>query len=638
MNLDISEHLAYNQYKEKLNDIFTKLDEVLYLSNTIDYKKITILLAEIVQNFDYFKHHKEKLAAEAAEEAKAAEEMVVAEVAEVAEETGEVVLAKADTVATTGGKRGRRKIKGGVEETPEIPVAIPVATPVAIPVATEKIEAIPVAIPVATPVATEKIEAPYSKIDEGFTESIKNIKEGEEYKRLVSYIDTTKERINNKGTKLMEKVKDFIKEYLQNPERNSMIDADYIKQHSNLEFKLNDIISNIDKIEDGIQKERTEYAKIYVDLMSNKWCSIKDAKYLSFITICADGWYYIKKKFAQNAHVIDKEVSIDITKDDYKDFEDKLYKLYLKLHKEFLKEPEDKSPNDEKPSDTKTTPKEDFDTIIELFKIEFESIKEIIAKDEEVEEANTDADAKTEIKEAIAETAKEGEETKAIAETAKTETTDTKETKETKAEADAKDEEEEEADAKNAKSEIKEANEAKTETKETKTDAETKADADAPKENKATTVVKAEVQAEEAQANVENIKAQAQANVENVKAEAQAKVEEVRAKAAESALKAKEKLMKIEEEAKVAEITKQANDARDLVLQSRATASSLFSNKNPFKGLTTSLQGLKEEVGTEANQTMDVYANAMKAVGQSVGQSKIDSAHNKINKINKLPP
>jgi hypothetical protein len=191
-----------------------------------------------------------------------------------------------------------------------------------------------------------------------------------------------------------------------------MIDADYIKQHSNIEFKLNDIIRNIDKIEDGIQKESTEYAKIYVDLMSNKWCSIKDAKYLHFITICADGWYYIKKTFVKNAHVIDKE---DITKDDYKDFvEDKLYKLYLKLHKEFLKEP-----TDEKPSDTKTTPTEDFDTIIVLFKNEFESIKEMIAneeakaiaKDEEVEEANTDADAKTEIKEK----AKEGEKTKAIA-------------------------------------------------------------------------------------------------------------------------------------------------------------------------------------------------------------------------------
>jgi hypothetical protein len=71
-----------------------------------------------------------------------------------------------------------------------------------------------------------------------------------------------------------------------------------------------------------------------------------------------------------------------------------------------------------------------------------------------------------------------------------------------------------------------------------------------------------------------------------------------------------------------------------LVLQSRATASSLLSNKNPFKGLTTSLQGLKEEVGTEANKTMNVYANAMR----NVGQYKIDKAQNKNNKVNKLPP
>jgi hypothetical protein len=274
MNLDISEHLAYNQYKEKLNEIFTKLDEVLYLSNTIDYKKITILLAEIVQNFDYYKHHKEKLA-EAAEASEASE----------AKDAG-------DAGMVVGGKRGRRKVKGGAvddvqgyrqaqtETAPETPETEPTEPPP---------------------------QKPYSRIDDddkGFAESIKNIKEGEEYKKLVSYIDTTKERINNKGTKLMEKVKDFIKEYLQNPERNSMIDADYIKQHSNLVFKLNDIISNIDKIEDGIQKESTEYAKIYVDLMSNKWCSIKDAKYLRFITICADKWYYIKKTFVKNAHVI----------------------------------------------------------------------------------------------------------------------------------------------------------------------------------------------------------------------------------------------------------------------------------------------------------------------------------------------
>jgi len=571
MNLDISEHLAYNQYKEKLNEIFTKLDEVLYISNTIDYKKITILLAEIVQNFDYFKYHKEKLA-EAAE----------------AKDTGEIKENDAgEARMVVGGKRGRRKVKGGdVDDMQPEPEPEPETKET-----TEPTEPPP--------------QKPYSRIDDddkGFAESIKNIKEGEEYKKLVSYIDTTKERINNKGTKLMEKVKDFIKEYLQNPERNSMIDADYIKQHSNIEFKLNDIISNIDKIEDGIQKESTEYAKIYVDLMSNKWCSIKDAKYLRFITICADGWYYIKKTFVKNAHVIDKEVGIDITKDDYKDFVDnKLYKLYLELHKEFLKEPED-----EKPSDTKTTPTEDFDTIIVLFKNEFESIKVKIeiAKEEEVEEANTDADAKTEIKEAIAKTAKEGEETKAIAKV---------EEKEAIAKV-----EEKEAIAETAKV-VEEAKEAKTPTI---------------KESKAKTVAEAKaakVEEKEAKARVEAITGATKRK--EAKAEADAIITEARIKSTEKARELAEKT-KNEAEAKVAEITQQANDARELVLQSRANASSLLGNKNPFKGLTTSLQGLKEEVGTEAKQTTDVYANAMNAVGKY----KIDKAKDKINKVNPLPP
>jgi tRNA U34 5-carboxymethylaminomethyl modifying enzyme MnmG/GidA len=52
--MDFEKHLEYNAYKDSLNEIFDKLDEVIYISNTIDYKKISILLSEIVQNFNYY--------------------------------------------------------------------------------------------------------------------------------------------------------------------------------------------------------------------------------------------------------------------------------------------------------------------------------------------------------------------------------------------------------------------------------------------------------------------------------------------------------------------------------------------------------------------------------------------------------
>jgi hypothetical protein len=603
MNLNISEHYKYNQYKEKLNEIFDKLDEVIYISNTIDYKKITILLAEIVQNFDYYEHHKEKLAIAA----------IAAEEAKEAKEKGKRVV---------GGKRGRRKVKGGVaDDIPE-------------PEATPAIQASP--IETATPEPPP--QKPYSLID---AESINHIKEGEEYKRLLFYIDTTKERINNKGTKLMEKVKDFIKEYLQNPERNSMIYDDYIKQHSNLEFKLKDIISNIDKIEDGIQKETTEYAKIYVDLMSNKWCSIKDAKYFRFITICANGWYYIKKQFIKNAHVIEKGESKDdlITKEDYKDFvEDKLYKLYLKLHKEF---PKDKKSSKDS-SDTKATPTEDFDTIIVLFKDEFQSIKvkiaeakeeEAKAKEEEAktkeeeaktkeEEAKAKEEEREEAKEEERESAKEEEEAKAEESTAKAEETPAETPVETPAQVEAQPAETPaqpvetpaqpaetpaqpvETPAQPAETPAQPA-EAQTPTKETKAQA------------------KARV-AEEKTAKVEEKEAKARAeaitdasNRKEAKARADEIVREARIESTRKANELADKT-KAEVEAKAAEMKQQAADAqadaREFVVQSRAKAaeaSSLLGNKNPFNVLTTSITDTKKDVVAEAKNITGFYAKAV---------------------------
>ena len=533
MNLNISEHIAYNQYKEKLNEIYDKLDEVIYISNTIDYKKITILLAEIVQNFDYFKHHKEKLATDAKEK----------------EDKAKVVV---------GGKGNEEVIP-----TAGVPTGVPEATP--------------------TPVKELPPPKPYSEIDDDkdFVESIKNIREGDEYKKLVSYINATKERINTKGTKLMEKVKEFL-QLLETPDRNSMIDSDYIKQYSNLEFKLKDIISNIEKIEDGIQKESTEYAKIYVDLMSNKWCSIKSERF-NFLAICADGWYSnIKKPFVKNAHVIEKDDGADITRNDYTDFvENKLYKLYNKLHDEFPKEPKDKKASkdstDEKPSDkkAKATPTEDFGAINVLFKEHFDTINEKIAEEE----------AKAKEAEATKDEATKDEDTKD--EDTKDEATNDEATNEGETKPEAKPETspltttEKKAEAKAKIAEAKEKKEAEVEDKIRK--AKLKAIAEATNRN----VAKEEEEAILTKARIES------------------------AKTAKAIAEEKKALL----ESNAEELAKSADDARKKIVESRAEAkmSSLIGKQtSQFKGLANSFNKLTGEVGTETNKTKDFYANIIK--------------------------
>jgi hypothetical protein len=315
MNLNISEHIEYNQYKEKLNEIYDKLDEVIYLSNTIDYKKITILLAEIVQNFDYYKYHKEALATEAA--------------------TAAAVEEQPQPNATVGGGNGD---SGGKE--PEQP------------------------------------KKPHSLIDDN---TISNIKDGEEYKRLRSYIEKTKTRIDKKGDKLLELVKTFLEIYFKQLDNNKMND-DFIKQENNLDFKLNDIIANIDRIEHGIHDESKEEAKIYVDLMSNQWRfqwlhNTAETNLDEFVGM----WYQCyKKPFVKNIHVIDKAFN-SITKEDYKVFVNKLYKdLFVKLHEGFEPLPINHSAT--------------FGTIKVLFETNLKEVKEKIKKAKEAEAADT-ADA-----------------------------------------------------------------------------------------------------------------------------------------------------------------------------------------------------------------------------------------------------
>lgn len=326
MNLNISEHIAYNQYKEKLNEIYDKLDEVIYLSNTIDYKKITILLAEIVQNFDYYKHHEEALAALAAKEAKQPQTQ------------------NATATFTAGG--------GGGDE-PNAP------------------------------------DNPYSLIGD---KTIDNIIDGEEYKRLYSYIEKTKTRIDKKGEKILELVKTFLEIYFKQFNNDKMND-DFVKQENNLDFKLNDIIANIDRIEHGIHDESKEEAKIYVDLMSNQWrFKWRDNSAETYLDEFVGTWYrYYKKPFVKNAHVIDKPMR-SITKDVYKDFvEEELYKkLFVKLHDGF-------KPHLTNHSTTFGTIKVMFETNLEEVKEKIKNAKaeaEADAAEAAKEKAEAEAEAK----------------------------------------------------------------------------------------------------------------------------------------------------------------------------------------------------------------------------------------------------
>jgi len=594
MNLDISEHLVYNQYKEKLNEIFTKLDEVLYISNTIDYKKITILLAEIVQNFDYYN----KDVKDVIPSAKAGEE----EAGEVAVEEEAVAVAKA-AEAVVGGKRGRRKVKGGaVDDIPtRYPQAIPETTPEPTETTPEPTETTPEPTETTEPEteATSETtpEPPYSKIDD---ESINHIIEDAEYKNLVSYLENTKTRIDDKGEKLKTKVDEFINVYLRTLEiaPNRMIRDDYLKQHSGIVFKLEDIIRNIEKINEGIHNESTAEAKINVDLMTNKWYLFNFGKDTSSFTtwyrmLYRDIWYrWFKKPFAKDAHVINAD---KLTKELYNAFQKELHDIYVKLHKGFpqsegkkleidinlldfniikikiegiykkLKEKADADAKDEEVEEAEEAEDEaDTETKADTTKVDIEmkeaekaeeakaDTKEVDIEMKEAEEAETDTkeakkaekaeEAETDTKEAKkAEKAEEAEE--ADTDTKKADT-DTKE-----AETDTK---EAKADTKEAKADTKtNTKEAKTNTKEAKADTKDKKTNESTRETEADTSVSPE---------------------DDVMNEAVKRIEEgkkVRAKAEESALKAKEKLMKIEEEAKA---TKEALATQKAEIEAKARA------------------------------------------------------------------
>lgn len=539
MNLNISEHIAYNQYKEKLNEIYDKLDEVIYLSNTIDYKKITILLAEIVQNFDYYKHHEEALAALAANEAEA---------------TSEEQTQKTITTFTAGGGKG----DGGGDE-PNAPA----------------------------------ISHPYSLIDD---KTIDNIKDGEEYKRLRSYIEKTKTRIDKKGEKILELVKTFLEIYFKQLNNDKMND-DFIKQENNLDFKLNDIIANIDRIEHGIHDESKEEAKIYVDLMSNQWrFKWRHNSAETILDEFVGTWYrWYKKPFVKNAHVINKPMH-SITKEDYTNFvEDKLYtKLFFELHKGFEPPPINQ---------TKT-----FDTIKVLFETNLKEVKEKIKIQKEAEaiqkEAETEAAVGADDTDAVDDTADDTSDT----EKAKQSTTPSiiipKPKQETGTDTEPKAEPKPEQPTQEPTQETD-----KVEDKPIPT----------PKPDKTV-----EEKTEEARARaMELATIRREAKAEATKIAMEAKI-----KAAADAKKLAEKT-KADAEANATEIAKYAQDKRNDVLKKRDAVMSIVPGLNPdgtpqLNGLLNSTTKLTEETMGEANKLKESVNNTKKGFTNAANTVKGD--------------
>jgi hypothetical protein len=50
------EHFQYNTYIKNINDINDNIDELLYVSKTLDYKRITIFLGKIIVTYNFYKH------------------------------------------------------------------------------------------------------------------------------------------------------------------------------------------------------------------------------------------------------------------------------------------------------------------------------------------------------------------------------------------------------------------------------------------------------------------------------------------------------------------------------------------------------------------------------------------------------
>jgi hypothetical protein len=270
-----NEHYKFNQYKVKLNEVFDNLDEIIYISSTIDYKKVNILLYKIVQNFDYYNYYIPPPEEEEAEPQETAPETPPQEIP---------------------------------QETPEVP---PNETP------TEQ-----------EPSPPPK-EQPYSSIDT--EEMIDIIMKDQEYQDLIAYIDGVQTNIRRKSGNLIEIINPLT-EYLNDKTiENRLILQDYLKQHEAIKTKLKTIQENIREINYGIrQKYKIPPRKIKFDviLIPN---TIEWEFFKYFLTNSSARYHFNRYFYTKQIHVLDG----DISKENMGEFENKLKKLYNDLFIKF---------------------------------------------------------------------------------------------------------------------------------------------------------------------------------------------------------------------------------------------------------------------------------------------------------------
>ena len=295
-----NEHYKFNQYKVKLKEVFDNLDEIIYISSTIDYKKVNILLYKIVQNFDYYNYY----------------------IPEETELPLPVELPLPD--------------EPQVPDVPPVPVKPPAKTRIlyggrGINFGRGRGSALP---PQETPQETPQVplppkEQPYSSIDTD--EMIDIIMKDQEYQDLIAYIDGVQTNIRRKCGNLIEIINPLT-EYLNDKTiENRLILQDYLKQHETIKTKLKTIQENIREINYGIRKKyKIPPRKIKFDVIlipnTIEWTIFKYILSNSSMRYHFNRYFYTKQ-----IHVLKG----DISKANMDEFENKLKKLYNDLFIKF---------------------------------------------------------------------------------------------------------------------------------------------------------------------------------------------------------------------------------------------------------------------------------------------------------------
>jgi putative component of toxin-antitoxin plasmid stabilization module len=303
-----NEHYKFNQYKVKLNEVFSNLDEIIYISSAIDYKKVNILLYKIVQNFDYYNYYIPPPEEEEVEpQVPSSPEPQLPDKPQVPAEKTKVLYG------------GRGSTSPPQETAPEAP---PQAPP----------QETPEAPPNETPTEQEPPppkEQPYSSIDTD--EMIDIIMKDQEYQDLIAYIDGVQTNIRRKSGNLIEIINPLT-EYLNDKTiENRLILQDFLKQHELIKTKLKTIQENIREINYGIrQKYKIPPRKIKFDviLIPN---TIEWEFFKYFINNSSARYHFNRYFYTKQIHVLKG----DLSKENMDEFENKLKKLYNDLFIKF---------------------------------------------------------------------------------------------------------------------------------------------------------------------------------------------------------------------------------------------------------------------------------------------------------------